>query len=94
MAQCEGLVDPNKTYGDYLPEIKNSFYAKIKIKDSMNMMARDNKIASYSQVNADIFIQPELVDANIDSYIASSYADIRQIYSNQTYEDTLWTSRQ
>ena len=58
------------------------------------VMARDNKIASYSQVNADIFIQPELVDANIDSYIASSYADIRQIYSNQTYEDTLWTSRQ
>ena len=44
LAQCEGLVDPNKTYGDYLPEIKNSFYAKIKIKDSMNMMARDNKI--------------------------------------------------
>tara|TARA_A100001391_G_scaffold16630_2_gene9342 strand:- start:36704 stop:37846 length:1143 start_codon:yes stop_codon:yes gene_type:complete len=58
------------------------------------VMARDNKIASYSQVNADIFIQPELVDANIDSYIASSYVDIRQIYSNQTYEDTLWTSRQ
>ena len=58
------------------------------------VMTRDNKIASYSQVNADIFIQPELVDANIDSYIASSYADIRQIYSNQTYEDTLWTSRQ
>ena len=44
LAQCEGLVDPNKTYGHYLPEIKNSFYAKIKIKDSMNMMARDNKI--------------------------------------------------
>ena len=44
LAQCEDLVDPNKTYGDYLPEIKNSFYAKIKIKDSMNMMARDNKI--------------------------------------------------
>ena len=33
LAQCEGLVDPNKTYGHYLPEIKNSFYAKIKIKD-------------------------------------------------------------
>ncbi len=30
---------------------------------------RDNKISSYSQVNTDIFIQPELSDTNIDQYI-------------------------
>ena len=32
LAQCEDLVNPNKTYGYYLPEIKNSFYGKIKLK--------------------------------------------------------------
>ena len=58
------------------------------------VMARDNKISSYSQVNTDIFIQPELVDTNIDQYINNSYVDIRNIYPNQTYEDRLWTSRQ
>ena len=58
------------------------------------VMARDNKISSYSQVNTDIFIQPELVDTNIDQYINNNYVDIRNIYQNQTYEDRLWTSRQ
>lgn len=58
------------------------------------MSRNNNKIASYSQVNQDIFVQPEIVDANIDSYIASSYVDIRNIYSGKTYEDKLWTSRQ
>lgn len=58
------------------------------------MSRNNNKIASYSQVNQDIFVQPEIVDANIDSYIASSYVDIRSIYSGKTYEDKLWTSRQ
>ena len=58
------------------------------------VMARDNKISSYSQVNTDIFIQPELVDTNIDQYINNNYVDIRNIYPNQTYEDRLWTSRQ
>ena len=58
------------------------------------MSRNNNKIASYSQVNQDIFVQPQIVDANIDSYIASSYVDIRSIYSGKTYEDKLWTSRQ
>lgn len=58
------------------------------------VMQNRSKISSYAQVNAEIFVQPEIKDINIDSYIASSYVDIRQIYSNQTYEDRLWTSRQ
>ena len=58
------------------------------------VMTKDNKISSYSQVNTDIFIQPQLVDTNIDQYINSVYTDIRNIYPNQTYEDRLWTSRQ
>jgi len=58
------------------------------------VMARDNKIASYSQVNTDIFIQPELQSINIGTYTNNTYVDIRNIYPNQTYEDKLWTSRQ
>ncbi len=58
------------------------------------VMQNRSKISSYAEVNAEIFVQPEIKDINIDSYIASSYVDIRQIYSNQTYEDRLWTSRQ
>lgn len=58
------------------------------------VMTKDNKISSYSQVNTDIFIQPQLIDTNIDQYINSVYTDIRNIYPNQTYEDRLWTSRQ
>ena len=58
------------------------------------VMQNHSKISSYAEVNAEIFVQPEIKDINIDPYIASSYVDIRQIYSNQTYEDRLWTSRQ
>ena len=58
------------------------------------VMAKENKISSYSQVNTDIFIQPELQSIDIGTYTNSTYVDIRNIYPNQTYEDTLWTSRQ
>ena len=58
------------------------------------VMAKENKISSYSQVNTDIFIQPELQSIDISTYTNSTYVDIRNIYPNQTYEDTLWTSRQ
>lgn len=58
------------------------------------VMVRDNKIASYSQVNTDIFIQPELQSIDIGTYTNNTYVDIRNIYPNQTYEDKLWTSRQ
>ena len=58
------------------------------------IMAKDNKISSYSQVNTDIFIQPELQTIDIGTYTNNTYVDIRNIYPNQTYEDKLWTSRQ
>ena len=58
------------------------------------VMAKENKISSYSQVNTDIFIQPELQSIDIGTYTNSTYVDIRNIYPNQTYEDRLWTSRQ
>jgi hypothetical protein len=58
------------------------------------VMAKENKISSYSQVNTDIFIQPELQNIDIGTYTNSTYVDIRNIYPNQTYEDRLWTSRQ
>ena len=58
------------------------------------VMAKENKISSYSQINTDIFIQPELQSIDIGTYTNSTYVDIRNIYPNQTYEDSLWTSRQ
>ena len=58
------------------------------------VMAKENKISSYSQVNTDIFIQPELQSIDIGTYTNSTYVDIRNIYPNRTYEDRLWTSRQ
>ena len=57
------------------------------------VMAKENKISSYSNVNSDIFIQPELQNIDIGTYTNATYTDIRNIYPNQTYEDTLWTSR-
>ncbi len=57
------------------------------------VMQKHNKISSYSQVNTDIFIQPNIVDIDIGTYTNNTYVDIRNIYPNQTYEDRLWTSR-
>ena len=57
------------------------------------VMQKHNKISSYSQVNTDIFIQPNIVDIDIGTYTNNTYVDIRNIYSNQTSEDRLWTSR-
>ena len=106
-AVAEGAEAPNDNRGVEtqltIEEISIKVADKIKTIDGQlkatqmlvaKVMARDNKISSYSQVNTDIFIQPELVDTNIDQYINNSYVDIRNIYPNQTYEDRLWTSRQ
>jgi hypothetical protein len=106
-AVAEGAETPNEDRGVEtqltIEEISIKVADKIKTIDGQlkatqmivaKVMARDNKISSYSQVNTDIFIQPELVDTNIDQYINNSYVDIRNIYPNQTYEDRLWTSRQ
>ena len=57
-------------------------------------MQKPNKINKYTQVNSDIFIQPELESIDIGTYTNNTYVDIRNIYSNQSYEDRLWTSRQ
>jgi hypothetical protein len=57
-------------------------------------MQKPSKINKYAQVNSDIFIQPELQSIDIGTYTNNTYVDIRNIYSNQSYEDRLWTSRQ
>ena len=57
-------------------------------------MQKPNKINKYTQVNSDIFIQPELESIDIGTYTNNTYVDIRNIYSNQSYEDRLWISRQ
>ena len=57
-------------------------------------MQKPNKINKYAQVNSDIFIQPELQSIDIGTYTNNTYVDIRNIYSNQSYEDRLWISRQ
>ena len=106
-AVAEGTEAPNEDRGVEtqltIEQISIKVADKIKTIDGQlkvtqmivaKVMARDNKISSYSQVNTDIFIQPELVDTNIDQYINNNYVDIRNIYPNQTYEDRLWTSRQ
>jgi hypothetical protein len=106
-AVAEGTEAPNEDRGVEtqltIEEISIKVADKIKTIDGQlkatqmivaKVMSRDNKISSYSQVNTDIFIQPELVDTNIDQYINNNYVDIRNIYPNQTYEDRLWTSRQ
>jgi|TARA_R100000081_G_C4814531_1_gene173793 hypothetical protein len=62
-----------------------------------NIVARqmqNNKIQSYNNINQKIFEQPILNDTDISYYTNTTYVDIREIYSGQTYEDKLWTSRQ
>jgi hypothetical protein len=58
------------------------------------MSKNNNKIDSYSQVNAEIFKQPVIMDRNIDSYFSQTYVDVRNIYNDKTYEDRQdWISR-
>ncbi len=58
------------------------------------VMQNNDKISSYSNINQDIFIQPQIQDIDIGTYTNNTYVDIRNIYPNQSYEDRLWTSRQ
>lgn len=52
------------------------------------VMAKNNKaISAYSQINSEIFNQPNIIDTNIDVYLNNTYVDIRNIYQNVTYED-------
>lgn len=58
------------------------------------MSKSNNKIDSYSQINAEIFDQPVIIDRNIDEYLTRDYVDTREIYTNITYGDRLdWISR-
>jgi len=58
------------------------------------VMQGSNKISSYSQVNAEIFKQPVIMDRNIDSYFSQTYVDVRNIYNDRTYGDRQdWISR-
>ena len=58
------------------------------------VMQGSNKISSYSQVNAEIFKQPVIMDRNIDSYFSQTYVDVRNIYNDRTYGDREdWISR-
>ena len=58
------------------------------------VMQGSNKISSYSQVNAEIFEQPVIMDRNIDSYFSQTYVDVRNIYNDRTYGDRQdWISR-
>ncbi len=106
-AVAEGTEAPNEDRGVEtqltIEEISIKVADKIKTIDGQlkatqmivaKVMARDNKISSYSQVNTDIFIQPDLQSIDISTYTNNTYVDIRNIYPNQTYEDRLWTSRQ
>ncbi len=45
---CQNILDLDKTHGDYSPEIKNSFYGHVKLKDSLNMLARDQFVINYN----------------------------------------------
>ncbi len=58
------------------------------------VMSNNNKIDSYSQVNAEIFKQPVIMDRNIDTYLNQTYVDVRNIYNDRTYGDREdWISR-
>jgi len=45
---CQKILDLDKTHGDYSPEIKDSFYGHVKLKDSLNMLARDQFVINYN----------------------------------------------
>tara|TARA_R100000995_G_scaffold77906_2_gene48239 strand:+ start:1795 stop:3114 length:1320 start_codon:yes stop_codon:yes gene_type:complete len=60
------------------------------------MTSNNTLLNQYSIKNQNLFAnQPTFDGGNIDSYIAQSYVDIRQIYSNVEYPDRSvdWTSR-
>ena len=42
--KCAGELDFNKTHVEYSPEVKDSYYGSITVKDSLNMMARDDTV--------------------------------------------------
>ena len=45
---CQNILDLNKTHAEYSPEIKDSFYGHVTLKDSLNMLARDQYVMNYN----------------------------------------------
>ncbi len=45
---CQNILDLNKTHAEYSSEIKDSFYGHITLKDSLNMLARDQYVMNYN----------------------------------------------
>ena len=45
---CQNILDLNKTHAEYSSEIKDSFYGHVTLKDSLNMLARDQYVMNYS----------------------------------------------
>ncbi|MDA7462648.1 hypothetical protein N8868_04330 [Candidatus Pelagibacter ubique] len=45
---CQNILDLNKTHGEYSSEIKDSFYGHVTLKDSLNMLARDQYVINYN----------------------------------------------
>ena len=45
---CQNILDLDKTHGDYSPKIKDSFYGHVKLKNSLNMLARDQFVINYN----------------------------------------------
>ena len=45
---CQNILDLNKTHGEYSSEIKDSFYGHVTLKDSLNMLARDQYVMNYN----------------------------------------------
>ena len=45
---CQNILDLNKTHAEYSSEIKDSFYGHVTLKDSLNMLARDQYVMNYN----------------------------------------------
>ena len=45
---CQNILDLNKTHAEYSSEIKDSFYGHVTLKDSLNMLARDQYVINYN----------------------------------------------
>ena len=45
---CQNILNLNKTHAEYSSEIKDSFYGHVTLKDSLNMLARDQYVMNYN----------------------------------------------
>jgi len=45
---CQNILDLNKTHAEYSSEIEDSFYGHVTLKDSLNMLARDQYVMNYN----------------------------------------------